>query len=79
MLLAIWGPPKLATHNLAMHLCGNPKCLNPLHLAWGTISENCVRDKAEVVNIVNNSKTRRYGWFKELTEGTPPPKRAKRN
>lgn len=50
--LAIWGPPKvfwqhdsrghkkLVTKHVCMHLCNNPECLNPWHLAWGSYSEN---------------------------------------
>lgn len=41
--LVLWmaaGPPANEAAGRCIHLCENPRCLNPLHLAWGSASEN---------------------------------------
>ena len=53
VLWALFGPPAAAHHTrggravvdwarfpVCLHLCGNPTCLNPLHLGWGSRSDN---------------------------------------
>jgi len=40
MCWAFYGPP-VSLDMVAMHQCGNPSCINPRHLAWGTQRENC--------------------------------------
>lgn len=55
VLWAIKGPPNLAPQNArdgmpytkvhCMHVCNNPRCLNPLHLAWGWTPDNLRRCK----------------------------------
>ena len=39
VLWFVCGPPDDVNH-VAMHYCNNTRCLNPLHLAWGTRQEN---------------------------------------
>ena len=55
VLWAIKGPPDLPPRNArdgtpytkvhCMHVCNNPRCLNPLHLAWGWTPDNLQRCK----------------------------------
>lgn len=39
---AFHGPPPSWDRNVASHMCGNPLCLCPLHLAWMTRQEDAV-------------------------------------
>jgi len=41
VLWSVVGPPS-SDNYVAMHSCNNTRCLNPLHLAWGTRQENFV-------------------------------------
>lgn len=36
--------PPLDTRRLALHMCGNPSCLNPEHLVWGNHTINAITD-----------------------------------
>ena len=42
VLWAIFGPPNVINGRdaVVMHSCGQPTCLNPHHMVWGTASEN---------------------------------------
>ena len=88
LMLAVWGPvvevqegeqqPAAQSSGwVVMHLCENPRCLNPLHLAWGNYSENRLRvekgDKAQQSKLdakkgkIHQEKTRikarRVEWW----------------
>lgn len=40
LILSRGEPPVKEPKMLALHLCDNPPCCNPAHLAWGTPAEN---------------------------------------
>ena len=42
VLWCVFGPPRRDWHDvpLALHMCGNPRCINPEHLVWGDLPAN---------------------------------------
>ena len=53
--IALWcafGPPPLdkdgrwVKNRMALHMCGNPRCINPEHLVWGDRVVNAITDSA---------------------------------
>jgi hypothetical protein len=40
----MFGPPPCEEWSVAVHMCGNPSCLNPEHLVWGDYKTNLIRD-----------------------------------
>lgn len=42
VLWCVFGPPRRDWHDvpLALHMCGNPRCINPEHLVWGDLQAN---------------------------------------
>ena len=49
---AFHGPPSHTTFKECMHLCGDPRCLNPYHLEWAT-------EKANMLHAFQNGSPRR--------------------
>ena len=55
VLWCVFGPPPLTLRRarpLAVHMCGNPKCLNPEHLVWGDTAANQQRDPDDSAMLV---------------------------
>jgi len=44
VLWCMFGPPPCEEWSVAVHMCGNPSCLNPEHLVWGDYKTNLIRD-----------------------------------
>ena len=40
--------------NLACHTCGNPTCINPMHLGWGSVKDNCEGRKSRRKQMAKN-------------------------
>lgn len=55
---------------VAMHLCDIPKCLNPLHLAYGTYKEN--RFRGEAMSLTKEEVVkRRNKWWMDIMMSRP--------
>jgi len=71
VMLAIWGPPRLprppppavSPRWVCMHLCGNPRCLNPLHLAWGSYQQNHATQP--LPTVAADARATRGRWLAE--------------
>jgi hypothetical protein len=39
----VWNGPPLGDKTVARHTCSNPngRCINPAHLEWGSVTDNC--------------------------------------
>jgi hypothetical protein len=54
----------LCSKDVVMHLCDNPTCCNPLHLAKGTAKDN-VKDKMLKGRFSNGTKTNKDNKLKD--------------
>ena len=44
VLWCVFGPPPQEKWRHALHMCGNPRCINPEHLVWGSLEDNAIED-----------------------------------
>jgi hypothetical protein len=81
VLLAVWGAPNTVViveegcvlkrgDWITMHLCDNPRCLNPLHLAYGSDydNNNSRKDKKKTHQLKVDAKRARLTWWNELVK-----------
>jgi hypothetical protein len=65
------GPPPNA-NMMCMHICDNPRCLNPLHLYWGTMRQNVVGGLETYEDMMLQASPSRGGMIERgLPNGAP--------
>ena len=67
VLVSTFGPPPVELVRVGgahvLHICGNPDCLNPLHLVWGSDGDNKANNTEVYHALLANQGRTPQGWW----------------